>query len=188
MPIRSKLPLATGLFATAALAASLFIARTFVADKDTNDLLACMEVQRGPIAWVCREGFYRLHPTTEEIEQINRSASLWQFAEYSDEAEARRMVSHLIAAGADINRANQAPSLFKRKDGRPEAPGWTALHMAALNANDRAIRILLEAGAKVDVRDNAGKTALELALERQRAVPSTDHSKVIALLSAKTPP
>jgi len=57
-------------------------------------------------------------------------------------------------------------------DHKPEADvnaqdedGWTALHLAAYNGHEQVGRILLNRGAKGDVKNFEGKTPLELASE-----------------------
>ena len=45
--------------------------------------------------------------------------------------------------------------------------GLTALMWAAGYGRDETVRALLEAGARADVRDNRGKTAADIARERQ---------------------
>lgn len=42
----------------------------------------------------------------------------------------------------------------------------TALHHAARNGHLRCLKVLVDAGAKVDVKNNEGKTALQVALEK----------------------
>ncbi len=44
----------------------------------------------------------------------------------------------------------------------------TPLHYAAWRGRPAAIRLLLKAGASVDVRDNYGRTPLAIALKQQR--------------------
>ena len=54
--------------------------------------------------------------------------------------------------------------------------GRTALHYAAINGSLASATRLLEGGADLTLRDNAGKTALDLARSRGK-------SEVVALLS-----
>ena len=42
----------------------------------------------------------------------------------------------------------------------------TALHHAARNGHLRCLKVLLDSGAKVDVKNKEGKTALQIALEK----------------------
>lgn len=75
------------------------------------------------------------------------------------------IVERLINAGADLNIAGQN--------------GMTPLHLAALSSDDSSVAALLAAGAKPDLRDEAGKTALDLARQHR-------HVKVVALLEQKS--
>lgn len=64
---------------------------------------------------------------------------------------------------------------FEKKD----TNGCTALMIAVINDNIAIARDLLEAGASLDAKDNAGKTALMWATERH-------NQEMIELLTAKT--
>ncbi|MDP1570578.1 MAG: ankyrin repeat domain-containing protein [Vicinamibacterales bacterium] len=72
-----------------------------------------------------------------------------------DEADALEAVRQLIAAGADVTRANEA--------------GDTALHAAAGAGLVPLIRILAEAGAVLDATNANGQTPLDLTLPRPPA-------------------
>jgi ankyrin repeat protein len=66
------------------------------------------------------------------------------------EDEAIESIKLLLDAGLDINAV----------DGR----GQTALHGAAEWGNDKVVKFLAERGAKLDIKDKQGKTALDAAL------------------------
>jgi ankyrin repeat protein len=70
----------------------------------------------------------------------------------------------LVATGADVNA---------RQHG-----GWTPLHAAALHGNVPLVRLLLEAGATPDAKNDTGQTAAALAKTK-------DHKEVIALLEKR---
>lgn len=139
-------------------------------------LAACMETESGWEGRICRQAVYWLHPTAEEVRHLNAVAGALFPAQLSDAAEARRLMAHFLAAGVDVNSADQ------RVPTR-----WTALHIAVLEPNPTAVEILLDFGARPDVRDAHGKTALEAAREAQQQRPTADYSKVIALLEAAHP-
>ena len=42
--------------------------------------------------------------------------------------------------------------------------GNTALHIAAINSNENVFKALIEAGAKIDIKNNQGKRAIDIAL------------------------
>jgi len=67
----------------------------------------------------------------------------------------------LIAAGAEVNAAQHG--------------GWTPLHAAAVHGNLLLVRLLLDAGAKADAKNDTGQTAAALAKTK-------NHKEVIALL------
>jgi len=69
-------------------------------------------------------------------------------------------IERLIAAGADVHRAD--------KDGD------TALHAASRNGHVDAARVLLEAGAKTDVRNKWGKRPIDVVRDRRDRDRSLD--------------
>jgi ankyrin repeat protein len=69
--------------------------------------------------------------------------------DYATEAELLEAVKFLVESGADVNAVNDT--------------GQTALHIAA-QASDGIVEYLALHGAKLDVKDKQGRTALDLAL------------------------
>ena len=53
--------------------------------------------------------------------------------------------------------------------------GWTSLHFAAMKGNTESVQKLLELGADIHVLNEDGKTALDLAQER-------DHTNIVEML------
>ncbi|MCW7540492.1 ankyrin repeat domain-containing protein [Aquabacterium sp. A7-Y] len=120
--------------------------------SDSLWLLACIQSEKAPVAWVCRQGLYSFHPSPEEVKSLSAEAAMVHAASLKDEAEARRLVLHWKDAGVDINATDERTPVK-----------WTALHSAALDLNPKAVRLLLENGAKVDARDAKGRTPADLA-------------------------
>jgi hypothetical protein len=70
----------------------------------------------------------------------------WRYAvKYGRDAEVVRMLD----AGHDINMQNEE--------------GWTALHVAAEDGNERMVRYLLARGARTDIKTRTGRTAYDVA-------------------------
>ena len=65
-------------------------------------------------------------------------------------------VEHLVARGANLNR-------------RVGPLQQTALMVAALNGHEKAVALLLRSGARRDLTDGSGRTALELAVGNCRS-------------------
>ena len=82
----------------------------------------------------------------------------------------------LIAAKADVNAASTGDdSKLSGQVERGGVAGYTPLHEAAEAGKLEHVRMLLEAGARVDARTDSGATALRLATAR-------GHIEVVALL------
>jgi hypothetical protein len=76
-------------------------------------------------------------------------------AEHSSPA----LVQRLIDSGADTNAVREAPEL------PPSESGMTALMVAALMGREEVVRLLLDAGARVDATTGDGRTAIDFAME-----------------------
>ena len=86
----------------------------------------------------------------EDVTQVNAymRTPLHKAAYYSGAPE---VISSLVSRGADVNAVDKG--------------NWTALHLAARNGHVEAMRLLLDAGTRTDVRDTKhGWTALHLAV------------------------
>jgi hypothetical protein len=113
-----------------------------------------------PAAWVIEQGLYRFHPTPEEIQDYNRRAGAELVIMDTPEPQARRLLAHYIAAGLDINRPNLESPLLT-----------TALHAVTQYDHAWYTRVLLDFGARVDVRDAKGQTPLDWARRWQSRFP-----------------
>ena len=72
---------------------------------------------------------------------------------------APEVISSLISRGADVNAVDKG--------------NWTALHLAARNGHVEAMRLLLDAGTRTDVRDTKhGWTAPGFSSEQTRTFAS----------------
>lgn len=106
----------------------------------------------------------------------------WRYAvKMGQDAEVVRMLD----AGQDIDMQNEE--------------GWTALHVAAEDGNERMVRYLLARGARTDLKTTRGRTAYDVA-EGYSAIRSAIRAKMAAPVdpfapylgggpaAAKTPP
>jgi hypothetical protein len=139
---------------------------------DHIQLLALSRSTIQPMAWIYEQGLYRLHPTAEEIRDLNSRAGAATLLTEASEPEARRLLAHYLAAGLDINSINQwSPS------------GSSTLHYAVISGIPMETRLLLEFGARTDIRDSQGLTPLDLARLRQQKVPDrVELAKIVQLL------
>ena len=86
------------------------------------------------------------------------------------------VVRFLLAAGAPVNDVSRAGDDFTELE-RELVEGRTALMSAALGGRIEVAKVLLEAGARTDARDESGQTARDIAAGR-------GHSAVVGLLDA----
>lgn len=107
---------------------------------DFVGLLSCMETPPFPGSkWACTKVMYASHPTADEVAELNKLAGAISLLSLPEE-EARRLLNHFVAAGLDVNAVDQ----------RPKTLGWTSMHSAVAERDVKAVRLLIEAGAKVD--------------------------------------
>jgi ankyrin repeat protein len=75
------------------------------------------------------------------------------------------LIRELVSAGADLNARTTAFSIGSPLGGTKVCPGGaTALHLAAATGNAESIRVLLQAGAEVEAREEDGLAPLDYAL------------------------
>ncbi len=141
-------------------------------------LQICLEVERPILAWPCRQALYRLHPTVAEVRKMNHSAGAQFVAFMEDKAEAQRLLSHYLKAGLDIDAQDHRDSNAAGES--RSNPHWTALHLAAIALDEDAVRLLLDNKANPAVKDDAGRTPLDLARAAE-AKQQTDKRKTAVL-------
>jgi hypothetical protein len=142
------------------------------ADHFTLVVLSRSTIQ--PAAWIFEQGLFHLHPTPEEIQQFNREAGAVALITEAQEPQAHRLLAHYIAAGLDINRPDLRSPLLV-----------TALHYVTQYDKAWYVRVLLEHGARADVRDAKGETPLDRARKYQRQFPDDpEAAEKVRLLEA----
>ena len=83
-----------------------------------------------------------------DLGNVPAQAEVWE-KDHATEAELLESVKVLIAAGADVNAVNET--------------GQTPLHYGA-HASDDVVKFLAAHGARLDVKDQQGRTPVEMAL------------------------
>ena len=130
---------------------------------DLVSLQSCSQHSTFPgSTWVCRQALARYQPTPADIADLNRTVGATVPLMVRDDAEAKRLLQRYIAAGLDIDARDTV---------RPDM-GWTSLHMLVIAPDVRGIGILLDAGARTDIRDGRGRTPLELLREQSKKYPA----------------
>jgi hypothetical protein len=112
-----------------------------------------------------------LHPSKQEVADLNLEAGARYFADLRDPHEARLLLQHFSNKGLNINSRDMATG-----------SGLTALQAAAISNSPEAVKILLEAKADRSIKDDMGRTALDLVVIIQKNRANTDFSDVLALL------
>lgn len=140
---------------------------------DPGHLMACMEVEKPLMSWVCEQVFFHGGFSEQDIADFNQTAGARMVAVFSDPAKADAALAQLLREGVDINA----------KDIRVQH--MTALHAAALDGDIQQIRRLLAHGAKRDIRDDSGRTAADYARELQAKQPEQTQWKEIVDILAK---
>jgi len=84
----------------------------------------------------------------------------------------KKWIVDLLDARADIN-AQIEPTVISEsiKWDADKEPGFTPLHVAALCGSEWMTRLLLERGARSDIRDGRGNTPLDVAIVRRQQGP-----------------
>jgi hypothetical protein len=132
--------------------------------------------------WGCEHIIYSFRLNAEEVDFLNSVAGARIAAEIPDKAKAERLLKFFLSKGVDINASSKL------------SPGWTALRTAAtspdLSTENRlqTVQLLLKYGAKADVLDRNGRTALDAVRVMKEKYPDLDYSQVIKLLEAVAPP
>lgn len=136
------------------------------------------ETYHSPFNWAARQVLFAFHPTPDEVIELNAEAGARYAANFPDPVEAEAILKHFLRHGVEIDSVDQGLS---GPDPGP-GPGWTALHLAAIDPNPQAVRLLLAHGANPDLRDRRGRNALDLARAAQQRHPGVNYAEVIALL------
>jgi hypothetical protein len=108
------------------------------------------------LPWACRQFLVGAPFETEEVNQINRTGSIAQLA-FVEPDLARAVLPQLIAQGVDLNVVSDQPV--------NKSNGWTQLH-SAWTLPGWWVELLLAHGAKVDLADAQGKTAVDRLREQ----------------------
>lgn len=114
-------------------------------------LLACMDADYPWTAWTCKQVLRHDSLKPEQVAELNGDAGARLPVQMKDPAEADDMLTLFLSRGVDIDAGAKS---FK---------GRTALQSAAVAGAVGEVTLLLKHGARLDVRDAEGHTALDLA-------------------------
>jgi hypothetical protein len=150
-------------------------------------LHACAEGHDAPpgMAYFCRKILLEEEFEHSEILQISGKGT-FGILEYSDDKKlAETILKRLVSEGLNINAVGSGDeAAFKN--------GWTALHAASYSLGSSAdsewwIKLLLQVGARSDIRDATGRTPVQLAEASLSRHPGDENSrKIVELLRANS--
>ena len=144
-------------------------------------LLGCIEAESGWRAWTCEQVLRHASLTPEQVRDLNAEAGAKYPVSINAPKKAEEMLALFLSRGVDINA------------GHRQGKNWTALHLAAMSDPPAKVALLLKYGARTDVRDEDGRTPLDLARRSQSRYPNNPYiAEKIRLLEAAerkpTPP
>lgn len=146
-----------------------------MANHDPFMLIGCVGEGSTVRAWTCKQVMTHVDWTPDQVAQLNRQAGIEFAAHIDDDATAREMVALFLGRGVDINAG----------DWHFSGKGRTALHTLASVGNVQGVKLLLDHGARVDVKDADGVTVLDMARKALQMHPDEpSRTEIIHLLEA----
>jgi hypothetical protein len=148
-----------------ALAAAIFLGvfAELVRELRQHDpayLAACADVELPPVAWTCRQILQHdsLNPT--QVADLNRGGGVMHAISIRNLPLAEEVLSLFIANGVDVNARGDIPS-----------GGLTVLHVMVRDSDLARARLLLKYGARANIPDAHGETAMSLATRLRERNP-----------------
>jgi hypothetical protein len=154
---------------------------------EPKDLRSCITVESGWMRWTCKKVLYVAPWSPEHLRLLNEDAGI-RFAFGSvppatpqEEQEEEEYLKLFLARGVDINARITLT--------RPLFDNWTALHEAAITSDLHKAQLLLKYGARTDLRDSKGMTALDIARSiQQKNSGESKAEKLVQLLESTNSP
>jgi ankyrin repeat protein len=141
-------------------------------------LLGCADGEGAVQSWTCRQVLLHRTFTAEEVAELNRGGAAAYPMAVKDPALAKEMLSLLLSRGVDINAGDE----YSRG-------GWTALDQMVSSGDLDRVKLLLQHGAQVDVKNKAGVSALDLARRWQQRYPDqSNRAEIVKVLEAAGKP
>jgi ankyrin repeat protein len=165
---------ATGVIAMLALALYTQLCYTRMFEYDALLQISCVDVEPRFLSWACEYGMrhYQFTPETAKYMNANGGVHFAFLSESGDLKKSEELIVFLLNKGVDINAI----------DSKTHA---TSLHLAVLEDSAPHLNLLLKYGARVDIRNQAGRTPLESAYSLNKKFPSKNERKeVIKMLEA----
>ena len=142
-------------------------------DDKPLSLIGCIDVEAPLVAWTCEQVLRHASLTPEQVRDLNAEGGAQYPMSMDNPKKAEEMLTLFLSRGVDINAGNR------------QVRGWTALHSAAMGDPPAKVALLLTYGARTDVRDEDGRTPLDLARRWQSRHPNDPHTaETIRLLEA----
>lgn len=116
--------------------------------------------ERSPLAWTCGQVLRWFALDEADIRRLNMQAGAQYAVFVEDEVKAEELLELLLSRGVDISARHRS------------VQNWSALHIAASDGRVTSARLLVEHGARPDLRDAGGRTALDVARETAARYPA----------------
>jgi len=140
-----------------------------------HHLLTCAEADNAVAGGICAQLLKHATFSAGEVQALNGEAGAVYPVQAADLAMAGEMLALFLKNGVDINARNE------------RAAGMTALHTTVMAGDVDRITLLLHHGARADVVNARGETALDLARLLSRRSPDDASRKAIVALLERSP-
>ncbi|MFN4063113.1 MAG: hypothetical protein ACK4JA_02890 [Parazoarcus communis] len=158
--------LAFALTATGMLALYASLVADIYSDNPAMQI-ACIDNDPPPLAWTCKT-VLALSLTEKRVAQLNAAAGAILPMRMRNQEHARATLQILLDRGLDIDAVDLQTQ-----------QRWTALHLAAMEEPLWPVIVLLEHGARSDLRDTDDMTPLDRARSIQASSPSEQRKAII---------
>lgn len=136
-------------------------------------LVVCSDGRFTVLNWTCKQILKHHALTPETVAELNEDAGSRLTLYMRDRAASEEMLMIFLGRGVDINAPNKA------------VRNWTALFGAVIGHEPFRVEMLLRHGARVDIQDADGMTALNYARRELDKEPAdAGRVEIVRLLEA----
>lgn len=132
----------------------------------------------------CKSLLFYAPWTKKQLDEINTYSTVSIAIQEASRSPklAEEYLRLFLKRGANINAQSQM-GLRHQSDGTAIPSGLTALHMAAMRGSLEEVTLLLKYGADSNIKDERGRTAIDLAeIGAKKSPDNESYRKVLAIL------